>query len=69
LAKERGTFAAIMAGWGAYIFAAAVAALATAFILADASVSSAVLAATSGASYALIVGWIVGLGSMAGRRP
>ena len=69
LSSARGTIAAILAGWAAYIFAAAVAALLTAFILADASVTSAVLGATGGASYGLIVGWIVGVASMAGRRP
>jgi hypothetical protein len=69
LASARGTISAILTGWAAYIFAAALAALVTAFLLADASVSSAVVAATGGAGYALIVGWIIGLASMAGRRP
>jgi hypothetical protein len=69
LASARGTISAILTGWAAYIFAAALAALVTAFLLADASVSSAVIAATGGAGYALIVGWIIGLASMAGRRP
>ncbi|GAA0710047.1 hypothetical protein Drose_02695 [Dactylosporangium roseum] len=69
LASARGTVSAILTGWAAYIFAAALAALVTAFILANASVASAVLAASGGAGYGLIVGWIVGLASMAGRRP
>jgi hypothetical protein len=69
LSRARGTVAAILAGWGAYIFAAATAALLTAFILADASLGSATLAAVNGAGYGLIVGWIVGIASMAGRRP
>ena len=69
LSRARGSIAAILAGWAAYIFAAALAALVTAFILADASIGSAVVAATGGAAYGLIVGWIVGLASMAGRRP
>ena len=69
LASARGTISAILTGWAAYIFAAALAALITAFLLADASVASAVVAATGGAGYALIVGWIIGLASMAGRRP
>lgn len=69
LSRARGSLAAILAGWGAFIFAAAAAALVTAFIAADAAVGGAVLAAAAGAGYALIVGWIVGLASMAGRRP
>jgi hypothetical protein len=69
LSRARGTISAILAGWGAYIFAAALAALLTAFILADASLGSATIAAAGGATYALIVGWIVGIASMAGRRP
>ncbi|MFF5234314.1 hypothetical protein [Dactylosporangium sp. NPDC000521] len=69
LASARGTISAILTGWAAYIFAAALAALITAFLLANASIGGAVLAATGGAGYGLIVGWIIGLASMAGRRP
>ena len=69
LSRARGTISAILAGWAAYIFAAALAAMLTAFILADASLGSATIAAAGGATYALIVGWIVGIASMAGRRP
>ncbi|MET7398458.1 hypothetical protein ABZS66_33715 [Dactylosporangium sp. NPDC005572] len=69
LASARGTISAILTGWAAYIFAAALAAMLTAFILANASFGSAVVAATGGAAYGLIVGWIIGLATMAGRRP
>jgi uncharacterized membrane protein YdjX (TVP38/TMEM64 family) len=69
LARARGGISAFLVGWGAYIFAAALAALLTAFIAASAPANDAVLSATGGASYGLIVGWIVGLASMAGRRP
>jgi hypothetical protein len=69
LASARGTISAILTGWAAYIFAAALAALITAFLLADASFGSAVVSAAGGAGYGLIVGWIIGLASMAGRRP
>jgi hypothetical protein len=69
LSRARGTIAAILAGWGAYIFAAALAAFITAFLAAHATLGTATIAATGGAAYALIVGWIVGLASMAGRRP
>jgi hypothetical protein len=68
LASARGTISAILTGWAAYIFAAALAALLTAFVLADASFGTAVVSAAGGAGYGLIVGWIVGLASMAGRR-
>jgi hypothetical protein len=69
LSRARGTISAILAGWAAFIFAAALAALLTAFILSNASIGSAVIAAAGGATYGLIVGWIVGVASMAGRRP
>jgi hypothetical protein len=69
LARARGGISAFLVGWAAYIFAAALAALLTAFIAVSAPANDAVIAATGGSSYALIVGWIVGLASMAGRRP
>lgn len=69
LARARGGISALLVGWGAYMFAAALAALLTAFIAQSAPANDAVAAATGGAGYALIVGWIVGLASMAGRRP
>jgi hypothetical protein len=69
LARARGGISAFLAGWAAYIFAAALAAFVTAFIVSDPSPGGAVIAATGGSSYGLIVGWIVGLASMAGRRP
>lgn len=69
LARARGTISALLTGWAAYIFAAALAALIAAFVASQASLTGAVEAAAGGARYALIVGWIVGLASMAGRRP
>jgi hypothetical protein len=69
LSRARGGVSALLVGWAAYIFAAALAALLTAFIAASAPANQAVEAAAGGARYALIVGWIVGLASMAGRRP
>jgi hypothetical protein len=69
LSRARGTVAAILIGWAAYMFAAALAAFITAFLATHATLGNAVVAATVGTSYALIVGWIVGLASMAGRRP
>ncbi|HTJ39257.1 MAG TPA: hypothetical protein VL738_39025 [Dactylosporangium sp.] len=69
LASARGTIAAILSGWAAYMFAGALAAFITTFLLANASFSAATGNAAAGAGYGLIVGWIVGLASMAGRRP
>jgi uncharacterized membrane protein len=69
LSRARGSFAAIMIGWGAYIFAAALAAFITSLFLANPSVTNATIHAESGASYGLIVGWVVGLATMAARRP
>jgi hypothetical protein len=69
LSRARGGISALLVGWAAFIFAAALAALLTAFIAVSAPANQAVEAAVGGARYALIVGWIVGLASMAGRRP
>jgi len=69
LSRARGGVAALLVGWASYIFAAALAALLTAFIASSAPANEAVGSATAGAAYGLIVGWIVGLASMAGRRP
>lgn len=69
LASARGTISAIFTGWAAYIFAAALAAFITTFLLANASLGAATANAANGAGYGLIVGWIIGLATMAGRRP
>jgi len=69
LSRARGGVASFLIGWAAFIFAAALAALITAFIVSDPGPGGAVVAATGGSTYGLIVGWIVGLASMAGRRP
>ena len=69
LSRARGGVSSFLVGWAAFIFAAALAALITAFIVSDPGPGGAVIAATGGSTYGLIVGWIVGLASMAGRRP
>ena len=69
LSRSRGSVAAILVGWGAYIFAAALAAFITSLFLSNPSITSAVIAATGGAAYGLIVGWVVGIATMAARRP
>jgi hypothetical protein len=69
-----GVFVALMvgsrgflAGWGGYIFAAAVAGFLAAFIQVNASLLGAFTWAAGGAVYGLFVGWIVGLAAAAGR--
>ncbi len=69
LASARGSVAALFTGWAAVIFAAALAAFVAALVATGATLAGAVEAAAGGARYALIVGWIVGLATMAGRRP
>ena len=69
LSRARGGISSLLVGWAAYIFAAALAALLTFFIATNEAGASSVEAAAGGGRYALIVGWIVGLASMAGRRP
>jgi hypothetical protein len=64
----RGIVSAIVAGWGAFIFAAALAGLLAAFVATNASLVSALSAAGDGARYGLFVGWIVGLTTLAFRR-
>jgi|SRR5689334_10646063 len=68
LARARGTVSQLFAGWAAYIFAAALAALLTALFLANPSLIAAFRAAGDGATYGLFVGWIVGLATLGGRR-
>ncbi len=69
LSAARGTVAALVTGWGAYIFAAAFAGLIAAAVSVHASLLGALSWAIGGAAYGLLTGWIIGLASMAGRRP
>ncbi len=48
-------------GWAALIFASALAAFVTAFIVSNPSILSAFEAAGAGSAYGLFVGWIVGI--------
>ncbi len=63
----RGVLGAIVAGWGAFIFAAALAGLLAAFLTVHASLLGAFTWAGTGAVYGLFVGWIVGLTTLAFR--
>ena len=67
MAGSRGNASQFLAGWGGYIFAAAVAGFLAAFIQVNASVLGAFTWAAGGAVYGLFVGWIVGLASAVGR--
>ncbi len=64
----RGVLGAIIAGWGGFIFAVALAGLLAAFLTAHASLLTAFTWAAAGAVYGLFVGWIVGLTTLAFRR-
>jgi hypothetical protein len=59
---------AFFIGWFAVIFGAGIAALLTAFLVKDASLYGALLSAIGAAGYGLVVGWIVGIATSAGRR-
>lgn len=56
------------AGWGSYIFAGALAALVSSFVLTNPTLLTAFQAAGGGAIYGLFVGWIVGFASLGGYR-
>lgn len=69
LSRARGTLADFFSGWGAVIFAAALAGFLTAFVSVHAGLYTALLWALTGAGYGLITGWIIGLAQMGTRRP
>jgi hypothetical protein len=68
LARARGGGSQFLAGWAAYIFAGAFAALLAAFVQTNPSVLGAFNAAGSGAIYGFFVGWIVGAAALGGYR-
>ncbi|GAB2942828.1 hypothetical protein GCM10027280_34310 [Micromonospora polyrhachis] len=68
LARARGTLSQLFAGWAAYVFAGAFAALLTTLIQTNPSLLGAFQAAGDGAGYGLFVGWIVGIATLGGRR-
>ena len=69
LSRARGTLADLFSGWGAVIFAAALAGFITAFLSVHTSLYTALLWALTGAGYGLITGWIIALAQMGTRRP
>ncbi len=68
LARARGTLSQFFAGWAAYIFAGAFAALIAALILRNPTLIGAFRAAGEGATYGFFVGWVVGFASLGGWR-
>lgn len=69
LSRARGTLADLVSGWGAVIFAAALAGFFTAFLSVQAGLYTALVWALGGAAYGLITGWIIALAQMGTRRP
>jgi hypothetical protein len=69
LSRARGTLADFFNGWGAVIFAAALAGFITAFLSVHAGLYTALLWALGGAGYGLITGWIIALAQMGTSRP
>jgi hypothetical protein len=68
LARARGTISQFFAGWAAYIFAAAFAALLTTLFLANPTLLGAFKAAGDGATYGFFVGFVIGFVTLGGRR-
>ncbi|GIG85234.1 hypothetical protein [Plantactinospora endophytica] len=68
LARARGTLSQFLAGWSAYVFAGAFAALFATLIGSNPSLLGAFQAAGSGAGYGFFVGWIVGIATLGGWR-
>ncbi|MFY1634667.1 hypothetical protein ACN27F_15545 [Solwaraspora sp. WMMB335] len=68
LARARGTVSQFFAGWAAYVFAGAFAALLTALVQTNPSLLGAFEAAGSGARYGFFVGWVVGIATLGGWR-
>jgi hypothetical protein len=68
LARARGTVSQFLAGWGAYVFAGALAALLTVWLQEDATMYRAFAVMVDGCTYGFFTGWIVGLAALGGRR-
>jgi hypothetical protein len=56
-------------GWGALVFASALAAFITAFITSNSTFLGALHQAEDGSAYGLFVGWIVGIFTATAKRP
>ena len=63
-----GGAAGFLIGWASLIFAAALAAFVTAFIVSNPSLIGALNAAQAGSGYGLFVGWIVGIATATAKK-
>jgi hypothetical protein len=61
----KGAIGRLLAGWGGFIFAGAFAGLINALIVANTSFLRALEGAVGGGTYGLLIGWVVGLVSLA----
>jgi hypothetical protein len=68
LARARGTLSQFFAGWAAYVFAGAFAALLATLVRSNPSLLGAFKAAGTGANYGLFTGWIIGIAALGGWR-
>jgi hypothetical protein len=59
---------AFFLGWAALVFASALAAFITAFIVSNPTMLGALAAASAGSAYGLFVGWIVGIAAGTAKR-
>jgi hypothetical protein len=59
---------AFVLGWATLVFASALAAFLTAFIVSDPTLLGAFAAAAGGSGYGLFVGWIVGIAATTGKK-
>lgn len=66
--SARGSASQFFTGWGAYMFAGALAGLIAAFVQAGASLLGAFTWASTGVTYGLFTGWIVGLATFGAKR-
>ena len=63
-----GGAAGFLIGWASLIFAAALAAFVTAFIISNPSLLGALGSAQAGSAYGLFVGWIVGIATATAKK-
>jgi hypothetical protein len=68
LARARGTGSQFFAGWAAFIFAGALAAMLTTLVHSNPSLLGAFESAGAGSTYGLFVGWIIGFAALGGWR-
>jgi hypothetical protein len=60
---------AFVLGWAALVFASALAAFLTAFVISNPTFLGALDAAAAGSAYGLFVGWLVGIATSTAKKP